>query len=171
MAQPFTIYKITILYMLNCVDFPLSNTQFSNFFLDQEYTDYFRVQEVLSDLENSNLIQAHITHSNTQYTLTEKGRDTLNFFKDKLSDGIISDVSRFFEKNQMEMKSENSVIANYYRTSQGKYSVNCCVRSGDTTVMDLALLAANKEQAETMCANWRQQSDDVYAYLMDLLMQ
>ena len=44
MAEPFTIYKLTILYMLSKAGFPLSNTQISNFFLEQEYTDYFRVQ-------------------------------------------------------------------------------------------------------------------------------
>ena len=47
MAEPFTIYKLTILYMLDKAGFPLSNTQISNFFLEKEYTDYFRVQELL----------------------------------------------------------------------------------------------------------------------------
>ena len=44
MAEPFTIYKLTILNMLDKVDFPLTNTQISNFFLEQDYTDYFRVR-------------------------------------------------------------------------------------------------------------------------------
>jgi hypothetical protein len=34
--------------MLDKVDFPLTNTQISNFFLEQDYTDYFRVQQVIS---------------------------------------------------------------------------------------------------------------------------
>lgn len=49
MAEPFTIYKLTILYMLDKAGFPLSNTQISNFFLEKEYTDYFRVQEVVGN--------------------------------------------------------------------------------------------------------------------------
>lgn len=32
MAEPFTIYKLTILNMLDKVDFPLTNTQISDFF-------------------------------------------------------------------------------------------------------------------------------------------
>ena len=40
MAEPITIYKLTILNMLDKVDFPLTNTQISNFFLEQDYTDY-----------------------------------------------------------------------------------------------------------------------------------
>ena len=84
MAEPFTIYKLTILYMLSKAGFPLSNTQISNFFLEQEYTDYFRVQEVIGDLVDANLIHAESTHSNTQYSLTSAGKETLGFFKDEL---------------------------------------------------------------------------------------
>ena len=81
MAEPFTIYKLTILYMLSKAGFPLSNTQISNFFLEQEYTDYFRVQEVIGDLVDANLIHAESTHSNTQYSLTSAGKETLGFFQ------------------------------------------------------------------------------------------
>lgn len=56
MAEPNTIYKMTILAMLDQVDFPLSNTQISNFFLEQDYTDYFTVQQILSGLLDSELI-------------------------------------------------------------------------------------------------------------------
>lgn len=41
MAEPFTLYKLIVLYMLEKVDFPLSNTQISDFFLEKEYTNYF----------------------------------------------------------------------------------------------------------------------------------
>ncbi len=74
MAEPFTIYKLTILNMLDKVDFPLTNTQISNFFLEQEYTDYFRVQQVLNDLSVADLVRFESTHSNTQYYITAAGK-------------------------------------------------------------------------------------------------
>ena len=62
MAEPFTIYKLTILYMLDKSGFPLTNTQISNFFLEKEYTDYFSIQEVIGELTDSELIKAESTH-------------------------------------------------------------------------------------------------------------
>ena len=50
MADAFTLYKLIILYMLDKVNFPLSNGQLSEFILDREYTDYFTVQSALSEL-------------------------------------------------------------------------------------------------------------------------
>ena len=179
MAEPFTIYKLTILYMLDKAGFPLSNTQISNFFLEKEYTDYFRVQEVIGDLVNADLINFKSTHSNTQYTLTAAGKETLGFFKDKntgsykekFPDGIESDVKSFFTDNKLEFRQENSILADYYRTTDRKYAVRCQVRSESTTIIDLTLSVGTKEQAEAICSNWKNQNEDVYAYLMDMLLR
>ena len=171
MAEPFTIYKLTILYMLDKAGFPLSNTQISNFFLEKEYTDYFRVQEVIGDLVNADLINFESTHSNTQYTLTAAGRETLGFFKDKITDGIENDVKRFFEKNKLEFRQENFILADYYKTTNQNYDVRCQVRSDSTTVLDLTLAVTTKEQAEAICNNWKNSNEDVYAYLMDILLK
>lgn len=45
MAEPFTLYKLIILYMLDRVDFPLTNSQISSFLLDRGYTNYFTLQQ------------------------------------------------------------------------------------------------------------------------------
>ena len=52
-----TLYKIIILYMLEKVNFPLSNNQITNFFLDHGYTSYFHVQQTLNDLLESRLME------------------------------------------------------------------------------------------------------------------
>ena len=171
MAEPFTIYKLTILYMLDKAGFPLSNTQISNFFLEQEYTDYFRVQEVIGNLVDADLIRAESTHSNTQYTLTSAGKETLNFFSDKITEGIRQDVLRFFEENKMELRQETSVVADYYKTTAQNYAVRCQVRSDNKSLIDLTLSVKTKEQAEAICNNWKKQHEEVYMELLDQLLK
>lgn len=171
MAEPFTIYKLTILYMLDKAGFPLSNTQLSNFFLEHEYTDYFRVQEVIGNLVDADLILAESTHSNTQYTLTAAGKETLEFFKDKITDAITQDVIKFFEENKMELRQETSVIADYYKTTYQDYAVRCQVRSDNKSLIDLTLSVKTREQAEAICNNWKKQHEDVYMYLIDELLK
>lgn len=171
MAEPFTIYKLTILNMLDKVDFPLTNTQISNFFLEQEYTDYFKVQQVISDLVETDLIRAESTHSNTQYTITAAGKETLGFFKDKISDAIEHDTINYFSKNKLELRNDNAILADYFKTPNQDYAVRCQYRERDTNLIDLTLTVKRKEQAEAICENWKKQNEDVYAYLMDMLMR
>ena len=45
-----TLYKLIILYILDKVDFPLTNAQVSDFILEKEYTNYFNIQQAISEL-------------------------------------------------------------------------------------------------------------------------
>ena len=170
MAEPFTIYKLTILYMLDKADFPLSNTQLTGFFLDMDYTDYFRVQEVISNLVDAGLITEESTHSNTQYSLSPAGRESLGFFQAKISEGIEQDVKAYFDKNKWELQQENSCLADYRRTKNYNYDVTCQIRSDGETILHLNLTVKNKEQAEAICRNWKDAHFEVYDFLMDQLL-
>jgi len=171
MAEPITIYKLTILYLLSKSGFPLSNTQLSNFFLEKNYTDYFQIQEVLADLVDNEMISHESTHSNTQYSITAKGQETLNFFQKKITDGIKTDVTAFFKENQLELKQENSLLANFDKTTSQDYAVRCQLRNNDRNLIDLTLLVSTKEQAVAICENWKKQNEDIYIYLMDILLK
>ena len=171
MAEPITIYKLIILYMLSQVDFPLGNTKISNFFLDKEYTTYFTIQQVLNDLLDSELIVAESTPNNTNYRITASGRETLDFFEDKISEAIRQDIREYFSQNQIEMKKEADISADYYRTLQHNYAVHCQLRQKNIPVIDLTLTVKNTEMAEAVCKNWQEQSPEVYACLMDMLVK
>lgn len=57
MAEAFKLYKLIILYMLDKVDFPLTNSQISEFILNEGYTTYFKLQQALSELLDSGFIR------------------------------------------------------------------------------------------------------------------
>ena len=63
----FTLYKLIILYMLQNVNFPLSNTQISDFILEKEYTNYFHLQEALSELQDTKLIEIEKVRNTSYY--------------------------------------------------------------------------------------------------------
>lgn len=171
MAEPNTLYKLIILYMLQKVEFPLTNTQISDFFLEKEYTDYFTVQQVIHDLFDSELIRMESTHTNTQYTATPAGRETLRYFEDKISESIQEDVLSYFSDKKMELKNENSILADYYKTPEQEYTAHCQIKEKGISRLDFTLTVKTREQAEAICQNWKTQNYEVYACLMDLLLK
>ena len=120
---------------------------------------------------DTELIQARSTPSNTQYSITAAGKETLGFFKDKITEGIEKDVLKFFAENKVALRQENSMVANYYKTTGSDYAVRCQILSDEKPVLDLTLSVRTREQAEAICGNWKKQNEDVYAYLMDILLQ
>ena len=164
------IYKIMILYMLDNIKYPLSNSQITNFMLLKDYTTYFPVQQALMDLESSALIIAETSYNRTRYSITTEGRETLNFFENKINDSVKEDILNYFSEHEFEIKEENFVYADYYKASGGGYGVVCRTGRRDKPAMEIKLTVANKEQAQVICKNWKKQSNEVFALLMDNLL-
>ena len=104
MSETFTLYKLIILYMLNKVDFPLTTSQISEFVLDKGYTTYFKLQEAISELTQSELIRTETTHNRTLYHLTESGAETIHYFSNKISSAIRKDIDDFLTEKQYDLK-------------------------------------------------------------------
>ena len=72
MSEAFTLYKLIVLYMLEKVDFPLTNGQISEFILEKGYTTYFTLQQAISEMVTAGFIREESTHNSTLYHLTEE---------------------------------------------------------------------------------------------------
>ncbi len=171
MAAVDTVYKLIILYMLQLQSGDLSGTQITDFFLEGDYTDYFTVQTTVKDLLSSDLLISESTHSNTRYAITPAGEETLRLFENKLTDEIKDDVMRYLAKHGTVLREENAYLANYDRIEGGDYAVHLQYKEKGRKKIDLTLSVPSKDAAEAACLNWKEGTDDVYAYLMDLLIR
>ena len=75
-SEPLTLYKLIVLYMLNKVNFPLTNAQISEFILDKEYTNYFTLQQVIGELAEGDLISLKTVGNTSYYHITPQGEET-----------------------------------------------------------------------------------------------
>ena len=85
MTEALTLYKLIVLYTLDKARMPMTNAQICDLMLDKEYTTYFRVQEVLSEMEEAHLIHPEKIRNMTQYTITAEGENTIDFFSHQIS--------------------------------------------------------------------------------------
>lgn len=93
--DPLTLYKLIILYMLDRTQFKLTYSQISSFILEKEYTNFMTLQQVISDLRDAELIKTDTSLNRTFFFITEDGRNTLSYFKYRISDAIIDDINTF----------------------------------------------------------------------------
>lgn len=52
----------------------LTNSQISEFILDRDYTDYFQLQKVLSELVETELLRKRTISNSSYYEITEEGK-------------------------------------------------------------------------------------------------
>ena len=139
MAETYTLYKLIVLYMLDKVDFPLTTSQISEFILDKGYTSYFRLQETLSELTDSDLLRVETTHNRTLYHLTENGAETIHFFSNKISPAIRQEIDDFLKEKQYDLKEEVAIKSDYYLNTNHEFEVRCQIMENGYNLIDLRL--------------------------------
>ena len=170
LAEPMTLYKLMNLYMLHQVNFPLTNAQLSNFFLDREYTTYFTLQQALNELLDAGLVKKETMRNSSRYEITKEGEETLEFFGKNISPAIVSDMDEYLKQNRFRMRNEVGLISDFYKSTNQDYIVHCEVREGKAALVNLDISVPDKEQAEIMCNHWKDRSQEIYAYVMKSLM-
>ena len=170
MAEPLTLYKLIILYMLDKVNFPLTNSQISEFILDKGYTTYFHIQEAINQLIDSELLEMSTVRNSSRYRITPKGEETIHYFQNEISPEIQEEIIEFFNSHAYELRNEVSVISDYYKTPEQEYTVRCQVREGASTLIELNLTVPEESNAKAICGSWSKKSQEIYAYLMKELL-
>lgn len=167
--DPLTLYKLIVLYMLDRVNFKLSYSQISSFILEKEYTNFMTLQQVIADLQDTELISTDASLNRTLFSITEEGRNTLSYFRNRIGDAIINDIDAFLSEKHLELKSEASIIAKYYKTTSGDYEAELIAREKESDLVNIKISVPAKDMAESICENWYDKNEQIYKYLMEEL--
>lgn len=167
--EALMLYKLMILYILDKVEFPLTQAQLTNFLLEKEYTNYFNIQQVLSELLEDKFISGNTIRNSTYYEITALGGESLSFFYNKISDPIRLDIDAFLKENKYSMREENSIRADYYETKKNEFMVSLKILERGNPIIDIGLSVPSEMEAETICNNWSKKSSEIYAHIFSSL--
>lgn len=156
--------------MLEQVDFPLTTAHINEFILEQGYTNYITLQQALSELTESGLVNSQTVRNRTYLTNTKEGTETLQFFGNRISDAIRDDIAEYFAQNEITLRSEVNIHADYYKSTSGEYEVRMVARDKEALLIDLTLSVPDKAMAQQMCDNWERNNQQIYQYLMERLL-
>jgi len=164
-----TIYKLIVLYLLNRVDFSITKGQVDDFILEREYTNYITLQQVITELTDSDLIKVKSLRNRTYLSITEDGTRTLDFFKNRISDSIKEDIHQYLKINKLQMRNEASVTSDYYKSTSGEYEAHLVAKEKDVTLVDIKLSVPLPEMAAAICDKWTTMNQEIYQYLTEKL--
>ncbi|SFR84479.1 DUF4364 family protein [Anaeromicropila populeti] len=169
-SDSLTLYKLIILYILNKVDFPLTNAQITNFILDREYTNYFTLQQAISEIKDAELIISETIRNSSYFKITDAGRETLHFFEADIAEGIKSDINSYLKENKYHLRQEVSILADYYEDKKNEFLTRCFVREQGSKIVEISLNVSTEEEASKICDNWKKKSQEIYAFLIKTLL-
>ncbi len=167
--DPLTLYKLIVLYMLDRVSFPLTKAQIGDFVLEKEYTNFMTLQQAVSELTDAGMVKAKSIRNRTHLEITAEGRQTLDFFANRISPQIKAEIDAYFKENSFRLKNEVSVISNYYKSTSGEYETELIIKEKEVNLIDLKLSVPTEPMAASICEKWENANQEIYKYVVDKL--
>lgn len=161
--------KLILLYLLYKIRIPLSHAQITHFIMEKAYTDYFSLQQYLTELSDSELIIKQHDNHTTRYSIANKGIDTLKYFINRIPESIRFEIDNYIQKNRQQLKNELEITAEFIPKKHNEYIVHCKIKENDTTLIDIDINTASKEQAKNICSNWKNNAQDLYRSILSYL--
>ena len=156
--------------MLDNLEFPMTTSQLSEFFVNKGYTSYFHLQQAINELHDARFIRGEVVRNTTNYYLTTSGQETLDMFLGKIPDPIKKDIMDYFSMKKYQLRKEVDITADYYPLKKGEYMVRTQIKEKGSTLMELYLNVVSKEQAIEVCDKWSEKCESVYSKVMELLL-
>ena len=164
-------HKLLILYILDKLDIPMTNTEITQFILENNYMNYFLVQQFLGELVNSKFVEFSTRDGYEYYHLSNAGKDTLTFFGDRITEEVKEDIDGKSKQMKQDMIKDTQVIGNYYRKNESEYIVNLRAIEKDIVLLNLSLSVVSNKQAKLICGNWKENPETIYKNIFDLLIK
>ena len=155
LQDPLTLYKLIVLYMLNRVTFPLTAAQVSDFILGKEYTNFLTLQQVINELTDAGMIATQSIRNRTHLSITPEGKETLNFFENRIGDTIKQEIDTYFRENEFTLRNEVSVLG-----------AHLVAKDRGISLVDITLSVPVEETAAAICDNWQKKNQEIYKYLI-----
>ncbi|MDI6601792.1 MAG: DUF4364 family protein [Thermoanaerobacteraceae bacterium] len=157
--------KLIILYILDRAKRPLTQDQITEIVQDGKYMNYFIFMQNLNDLVDG----GYVEKNNHMYSITLRGVQILNMFKNKLPESTMKNIDEYIALHRESFKRDTEIFAEYYKISDKQYITNLKVIENEMVLIELNLNVPTSEQAMQICKNWKYKAKDIYPYLMNSL--
>ena len=168
-SESLMLYKLIILYILDRMDFPITNTELTRFIVDKGYCDYITINQTLADLIEDEYIAVEHAHNSYLYRITPSGKETLSFFYTRISVAIRDDIDAYLSEKEYQLREMVSTTADYYEAKKNEFVVELRVVERDSELVHINLLVTSAAEADLICSRWKECSADIYGYLISTL--
>ena len=164
--------KLIILYLVDKMGIPLSQSEICQFMLDKELADYFTIQGYISELVETKYLEQTKENNTTRYVITDDGIEVLSFFIEYISPSNKQAINSFVHDNNKRIRMEYEITANYFLELNDEFLVKCGVYESDgMTMMELNVMVPSQAQAKAIVQNWKKNVSTLYKSILTSLVE
>ncbi len=161
--------KLKILYIFYILNIPINNTDITKFVLDNDYMDYFSLQEILSELKDDGFIILEKKEGKNLYYLSENGKKTVDMFIEKIPKMYKESIDKNFNYLKKEVEKKRQLVGHYFQRKDKDYTAILQAFEDDITVFNLSINVPDEETAKNIMKKWKDNPDKIYSEFINIL--
>ncbi|MCF0148084.1 MAG: DUF4364 family protein [Clostridium sp.] len=161
--------KLLVLYVLDSLKHPITNTQLTEIILENNFINYFTLQQYISELITSDFLRYEIVNEKNLIRITEKGTNTLSFFSDRISSIKKKIIDDYLLSIVDSIKKELTIHSDYTLGEDDSFIVDLQALENDNLLISLKVSVPTKKQAVSLCNRWKDNPSDIYNKIMNAL--
>jgi len=163
--------KLLLLYIFEKIKLPISNMQLTQIVLENNFINYFTLQQYIVELTTSNLLKNVNEQGKDRLTISEEGKKVLSLFQNRVSESKLEQLNDYIKNQISAIKKELTVTSDYTIENNNSYLVNLVASENNTTLIDIKVSVASNKQARELCYKWKHNSSDLYNKIIKLLVE
>jgi len=161
--------KLKLLYIINYINIPLTNIEITNYILENNYMDYFSLQQLLGNLCDSKFIKLNSKNGNEYYAIAEAGKEALEMFGEILPEYFTNEVTANFSYLKKELKKQRELLGHYYKRKNDVYIVSLQVMENESVIFNLSIDVPTEDLAKNICKKWDSSPEEIFGSIIKTL--
>jgi len=166
--------KLLLLYLINRMEFPMSRAQVTDFVRDEDFMDYYTLQQTLAVLVDGGHLDATVENAldnnTTRYVITGEGQMTLEYFEKHIPWSRRQAIDSYITENRGKIKKYYENTATYFpNVENDEFQVKCGVYEDKRALLELVVSVDTREQAKLIQSNWRASASALYQRIIEAL--
>ena len=161
--------RLLVLLLLKETSQALTAEQITNLSSEFEDITYIDVCMFLDSLKNSGYIYEKYEDNKIFYSLTESGADILEELIVLVPGINLLNIKNILKNSFEDYKQNYEVDAIILPIKEDEYKVSCYIKDGNDELINLTIYAGDKENAKKISSNWKENADDLYGEIIELM--
>ena len=161
--------KLLVLYVIKSLRQAISKTQLTEIILENNFINYFTLQQYISELEISKFVEYIEKNDKKLITITADGENVLSIFNDRISPIKRDIIDNYISKTIDNIKKELTIHSDYTIENNNSFIVDLKALEDETLLIDLKISVPTKKQATSLCNRWKENPSDIYTKIVQVL--
>lgn len=161
--------RLIVLFVLKESKVHLSAEQISKLCSEFDDITYIDICMFIDSLKNSGYIMETYENSKTFFCLTESGLEILNELIELIPGISLLNMKNVLKEKMDDYKQDYEVDTIILPIKKDEYKVSCFIKDGNDELINLTIFAGDKENAKRISNNWKENADELYGKIIELM--